>query len=198
MEELLNMWTSELTKQTNEFHKKAAQVSEWDRQLIVNGSAINELYGSVNQVEVSLSEINNTMHLVDRHQDELSRVLDDYEKQLQNAMESGFIQQSLLPADQTRENAYGVAESINSQLDDVNRNLNVMIDEINEMGVSSKPESADDDKEDGIGKVAKILNSQLSSLQWIDKASSELQTKLQEAHRIQEKVIQNQSSFRRD
>lgn len=40
MEEILNMWTKDLEKYTREFHKQAAQVAEWDRQLIENGNKV--------------------------------------------------------------------------------------------------------------------------------------------------------------
>ena len=40
MEEILNMWTKDLEKYTREFHKQAAQVADWDKQLIDNGNKV--------------------------------------------------------------------------------------------------------------------------------------------------------------
>ncbi|KAG0772179.1 hypothetical protein G6F62_013095 [Rhizopus arrhizus] len=91
-------------------------------------------------------------------------------------------------ADIQREKAYGLAESLNSQLDDVNRNLNIMVEEINRMG-SSKQASADED--DVVGQIVQILNSHLSSLQWIDTHSTELQAKIQEVSKMHGDIASN-------
>lgn len=40
MEDILNMWTKELEKQTKDFHKQASQVAKWDQQLIENGNKV--------------------------------------------------------------------------------------------------------------------------------------------------------------
>ena len=34
------MWTKDLEKYTREFHKQAAQVADWDKQLIDNGNKV--------------------------------------------------------------------------------------------------------------------------------------------------------------
>jgi nuclear pore complex protein Nup62 len=40
MEEILNTWNKDLNSRTREFHKQAAQVAEWDKQLIENGTKV--------------------------------------------------------------------------------------------------------------------------------------------------------------
>jgi nuclear pore complex protein Nup62 len=40
MEDILNLWTKELEKQTKDFHKQANQVAKWDQQLIENGNKV--------------------------------------------------------------------------------------------------------------------------------------------------------------
>lgn len=43
MEEILNSWNKDLNTHTREFHKQAAQVAAWDRQLIENGNKVNNI-----------------------------------------------------------------------------------------------------------------------------------------------------------
>jgi nuclear pore complex protein Nup62 len=40
MEDILNLWTRELEKQTKDFHAQASQVAQWDQQLIENGNKV--------------------------------------------------------------------------------------------------------------------------------------------------------------
>jgi nuclear pore complex protein Nup62 len=51
MEDILNLWTKELEKQTKDFHNQANQVAQWDQQLIENGNKVKkkrELFSSSN------------------------------------------------------------------------------------------------------------------------------------------------------
>jgi nuclear pore complex protein Nup62 len=88
---------------------------------------------------------------INTQQEELSSLLDQYEKQIKDVFNDSNLQQPMQSADIQREKAYGLAESLNSQLDDVNRNLNIMVEEINRMG-SSKQASADEDDVVGLQK----------------------------------------------
>jgi nuclear pore complex protein Nup62 len=53
------------------------------------------------------------------------------------------------PADIQREKAYSLAEGLNKQLDDVSRNLNIMIDEVNKMN-GTEQSIDDNDTEDNV------------------------------------------------
>jgi hypothetical protein len=44
MEDILNLWTKELEKQTKDFHQQANQVAKWDQQLIENGNKVKTRY----------------------------------------------------------------------------------------------------------------------------------------------------------
>lgn len=76
-------------------------------------------------------------------------------------------------ADIQREKAYGLAESLNSQLDDVNRNLNIMVEEINRMG-SSKQASADEDDVVGLQKKMVYADSYTFIVGWTNRSNPEL------------------------
>jgi nuclear pore complex protein Nup62 len=102
------------------------------------------LHENVTKVEVTQREIDQNLEYINTQQEELNSILDTYEKQIKEVFDESNLQQPMQPADIQREKAYGLAESLNAQLDDVNRNLNVMVEEINKMG-SSKQISSDDD-----------------------------------------------------
>lgn len=44
MEDILNLWTKELEKQTKDFHRQASQVAKWDQQLIENGNKVIDIF----------------------------------------------------------------------------------------------------------------------------------------------------------
>ncbi|KAI8141879.1 hypothetical protein BJV82DRAFT_517653, partial [Fennellomyces sp. T-0311] len=151
---------------------------------------ISTLHEEVTKVELQQQEVDQTLAYIHSQQDDLNSILDNYEKQLKDAMDESDLQQPLQLADLQREKAYGLAETLNGQLDDVNRNLNVMIDEVNKMSGSQHPEGSADD--DTVGQIVKILNVHLSSLQWIDTTSMKLQGKLQDVSKLQEEAVRNQ------
>jgi nuclear pore complex protein Nup62 len=198
MEDILNLWTKELEKQTKDFHKQANQVAKWDQQLIENGNKISTLHENVTKVEVTQREIDQNLEYINSQQEELNAILDTYEKQIKQVFEENNLQQPMQPADLQREKAYGLAESLNSQLDDVNKNLNIMVEEINKManGANARQVSTGDD-EDVVGQIVQILNSHLSSLQWIDENSMKLQSKIQEVGKLQSEVVRDQDHMRR-
>ncbi|KAI7894248.1 Nsp1-like C-terminal region-domain-containing protein [Mucor mucedo] len=197
MEDILNLWTKELEKQTKDFHKQANQVAKWDQQLIENGNKITSLHENVTKVEVTQREIDQNLEYINTQQEELNAILDTYEKQIMEVFDESNLQQPMQPADVQRERAYGMAESLNAQLDDVNRNLNVMVEEINKMGSSQQLSTTDENDDDVVGQIVQILNSHLSSLQWIDTHSIDLQNKIQEVSKLQSEVVRNQEPLRR-
>lgn len=103
------------------------------------------MHENVTKVEVTQREIDQNLEYINAQQEELNSILDTYEKQIKEVFDESNLQQPMQPADIQRENAYGMAENLNSQLDNVNRNLNVMVEEINKMGGSKQSSSDEDD-----------------------------------------------------
>lgn len=59
------------------------------------------------------------------------------------------------PADEEREKAYELAESLNKQLDEMGKGLGVMIEEINKMGgTSGGGNGGDEDGEDAVSLLS--------------------------------------------
>jgi nuclear pore complex protein Nup62 len=156
------------------------------------------------------AEIDQSLSYINAQQEDLSSILDAYEKQMKEVLDESNLQQPMQPADIQREKAYSLAEGLNKQLDDVSRNLNIMIDEVNKM--NGTEESIDDnDTEDNVSlalscqvnyhhilhinatfvqvsQIVKILNAHLTSLQWIDNTTSAMQNKIQEINKLQDKI----------
>jgi nuclear pore complex protein Nup62 len=99
----------------------------------------------VTKVEVTQREIDQNLSYINAQQEELNAILDNYERQIKEVFDESNLQQPMQPADAQREKAYGLAESLNVQLDDVNKNLNIMVEEINKMGNSRQITTDDDD-----------------------------------------------------
>lgn len=146
------------------------------------------------QVELLQKEVDQNLEYINAQQEELNQILDGYEKQIRDVFDGSAVQQPLQLVDVQREKAYGLAETLNAQLDDVSRNLTVMVDEINNM---NGPQGVESDGDDTVGQIVKILNSHLSSLQWIDSASATLQNKLQQVTQLQEQAVRNQEPLLR-
>ncbi|RUS19190.1 Nsp1-like C-terminal region-domain-containing protein [Endogone sp. FLAS-F59071] len=206
MEDIVNKWTTDLNTYTREFHRQAAEVAEWDMVLITNGNKISKLYAEVLQAEGAQSTIDHNLDYIEQQQQELANVLEEYEGHIRgifdqsssNAGQSGVGgPEGTQPADEEREKAYDLAESLNKQLDEMGKGLGVMIEEINKMGgPSGGGTGGDEDGEDAVAQIVKILNAHLTSLQWIDNTSMSLQQKVQDVARLQEMAAREQELLR--
>lgn len=67
-----------------------------------------------------------------------------------------------------------VATDLHTHLDDLSGSLTQMIDSVNALSLASKPADAVDDP---MSQIAQILSSHLESLQWIDTAVREVESK---------------------
>ncbi|GAC94912.1 nucleoporin [Pseudozyma hubeiensis SY62] len=103
---------------------------------------------------------------------------------------------NLTSADVERERAYGLAETLNGQLDDVSKNLAAMIGELNSSGANAARSGGAEGKDgvdawaaegrDGsIAQIVAILNAHLGSLKWIDQSAGALRGKLEGLRRGQ-------------
>ncbi|KAH6568479.1 hypothetical protein BASA62_005467 [Batrachochytrium salamandrivorans] len=129
---------------------------------------------------------------------ELEATLDSYQAQVLALSQSDAqaTQFRSSPADNEREKAYTLAENLNKQLDDMSLQLTVIIDDMNASrnaassggtsggggAVGSKPVAPEDDNP--ISAIVHILNDHLASLEWIDKTSNDLASRVVELKRI--------------
>ena len=206
------MWQDELDASIKEFSQQAGEVAAYDRVLLKGGDEISKLVTQITQAEERQSGIDQTLDYVEQQQAELNALMDTYEQQRKDLLQVSGAQthgrMDMGVADVEREKAYQLAESLNTQLDDMSRNLVLMIDEVNQMSAptsarqgssrdttDANPESLGPLRvgstdilaghEDPIMQISAILNAHFSSLKWIDEHTSSLRDRLEALRRGQ-------------
>lgn len=128
---------------------------------------------------------------VENQQNELESWLSKYENDVEEMLAKDSTNQTELGGpDQDRERTYKLAEKLGEQLEDMGRNLESMVEEVNAANASlSKHTKADEPVcENAIVKsftdhvqitqIVRILNSHLTQLQTIDQGTAALQAKV--------------------
>ncbi|KAJ3540023.1 hypothetical protein NMY22_g4470 [Coprinellus aureogranulatus] len=184
MEEIVNRWTSELETHVKDFSKFAQEVVVWDRALIENGNNLAALYSHVLAAERQQTEIDQTLDHIEQQQKDLLSTLDAYEKvsgEILGGQGGSLRSLDTGPADTERDKNYMLATDLHTNLDDLSSSLTQMIDAVNALSTSQKP--ANDGADDPMAQISQVLSSHLESLQWIDTATRELDTKVSEVER---------------
>lgn len=137
-------------------------------------------------------------HIEDQ-QKSLNSTLGEYEEVTKQILNSAGRALDLGPADRERDNkcvtiiggrnfclpnhhcSYGLATTLNTQLDDLSQSLASMIDSVNTLSSMGQDSSSTSNlTEDPIIQIEAILNAHLGSLQWIDGAVRELEVKVKD------------------
>ena len=208
MEDIVKMWQGELDASIKEFSQQAGEVAAYDRVLLKGGDEISRLVAQIAQAEERQSGIDQTLDYVEQQQTELNALLDTYESQRSELLQASGARgrMDMGVADVEREKVYALAENLNTQLDDMSRNLVSMIDEVNQMsapttnGRRAVRDATDASSEalgslqvsrdvpgyeDPITQISAILNAHFSSLKWIDEHTSSLRDRLEALRRGQ-------------
>ncbi|XP_078324202.1 uncharacterized protein LOC111127431 isoform X1 [Crassostrea virginica] len=169
LEENINKWMSELEKQEQNFLELATQVNAWDRLLVENGEKITTLNCDMERVKVDQQKLDHELDFIHSQQRELEDLLAPLEKALELQPNISIQQHSA----SERENTYQLAENIDAQLKRMLSDLKEIIDHLNSSNINQ-------DQNDPIQQITKILNSHMDSLQWIDQNTSLLGRKVDE------------------
>jgi len=154
-----------------------------------NSEKINFLYNKVTAAHTSQNAVQASLEHIQDQQTELSKTLDQYEEITKQTLYDQGRALDLGPADRERDNSYGLATSLNSQLDDLSQSLTSMIETVNSLGSitdsgsgggAGPPFPNGGGSNDPISQIEAILNAHLGSLQWIDGAVKELEGKVRE------------------
>ncbi|KAJ8516357.1 hypothetical protein ONZ45_g6303 [Pleurotus djamor] len=181
IEEIINRWTSELETHVRDFNRFAGEVAVWDRALIDNGKNLATLFTHVTAVEREQSEIEQSLDHIEQQQKDLSSTLDSYEKAMQDVLggQGGSLRAlDTGPADSERDKNYMLATDLHMQLDDLSGSLTQMIESVNGLSLTNGPKEGA--AEDPMSQISQILSSHLESLQWIDGAVKEVESKISE------------------
>uniref|UniRef100_A0A6P8I079 Nuclear pore glycoprotein p62-like isoform X1 n=1 Tax=Actinia tenebrosa TaxID=6105 RepID=A0A6P8I079_ACTTE len=177
LEEHINKWVSDLEDHERTFLDQAAQVNAWDRLLIDNGEKITELNDNVESVKAEQKRLDEELDFILAQQQELKVLLKPLEEELQKRITGpGQLQN----ADREREFTYGLAKDVDGQLKQMVGDLKSIIEHLNKAG------STQQENNDPIIQVAKILNAHMNSLQWIDQNAALLQRKVDEVSSLSE------------
>ncbi|KAL9615395.1 MAG: hypothetical protein Q9167_000223 [Letrouitia subvulpina] len=181
MDEIITRWASDLSKYQKEFQKQAEKVASWDRMLMENSEKIQKLYGNTLEAERATAEVERQITAVENDQTELEGFLDRYETEVDRMISSQVGPgESHIGPDSERERTYHLAERLTDRLDDLGKDLNSMIDEINDASSSLNRNGKADDP---LSQVVKVLNNHLIQLQQIDQGAAALQLKVASAQK---------------
>ncbi|KAF2268335.1 hypothetical protein CC78DRAFT_530252 [Lojkania enalia] len=190
MDEIITRWAADLSKYQKEFQSHAEQVALWDRALVENSDKVKGLYAKTFQAERDAAEVERQLRIVEENQQELESYLDRYEKEVENQLKLHGVggqgrSDGLRGPDQDRERTYKLAEKLQDRLNELNKDLTEMIEEIN---TTSQTLSKTGKPDDPLTKVVRVLNSQLSQLQQIENGTSQLQAKINSAQKESQRV----------
>jgi nuclear pore complex protein Nup62 len=151
MDEIITRWAADLSKYQKEFQTQAETVAKWDRALVENSDKVRQLYSKTFQAERDAAEVERQLTIMEENQQELDSYLDRYEKEIENLMKMHGVSgksDGLRGPDQERERTYvyptfrtewtilnyyryKLAEKLSDRLNELNRDLTEMIEEIN-------------------------------------------------------------------
>ncbi|XP_026464177.1 nuclear pore glycoprotein p62-like [Ctenocephalides felis] len=169
LEENINKWTLDLDEQVKIFMNQATQVNAWDQLLIENGEKIVMLNDNVERIKLDQFALDHELDFIVSQQIELEDMIAPLERELSQ----------ISIRDPEREQSYQLAENLDTQLKQMAEDLKEVIEHLNE---SNKAQ----DVNDPIVQVGRILNAHMSSLQWIDASTAQINAKLQQVERMQE------------
>ena len=197
MDEILTRWATDLSKYTRDFKTHAETVAKWDQIIVDNSSKIDKLYVRTRTCEKQTMSVEMQLSAVENQQAELENWLTKYENDVDEmlAKESSNPSEAGGP-DQERERTYKTAEKLAEKLEDMGRDLESMIEEVNAANASlTKNGKADEPVSLSfshtrseltlckITQIVRILNSHLTQLQAIDQGTAELQAKVAAAQK---------------
>ncbi|OAP58955.1 hypothetical protein AYL99_06252 [Fonsecaea erecta] len=198
MDEILTRWATDMSRYSKEFKDHAETIARWDQLIVDNSSKIDKLYVRARTCERQTMSVDMQLTAVENSQAELEAWLSKYE----NDVDEMLAKDSAAPSemggpDQERERTYKLAEKLGERLEEMERDLESMVDEVNAANASLSRSGKGDEpvSEDGlilyyfalngeltsstqITQIVKILNSHLIQLQAIDQGTQALQEKV--------------------
>lgn len=131
MDEILTRWASDLTRYTKEFKAHAEAIARWDQIIVDNSAKIDKLYVKTRTCEKQTMSVEMQLSAVENQQNELEAWLNKYENDVDEMLAKESGQAELGGPDQERERTYQLAQRLGEQLDDMSRDLQSMVEEIN-------------------------------------------------------------------
>lgn len=202
MDDLVTKWSKKLTQTSSIFETYTEKVNEWDLELAKSADDIAKLHQDSSEVETLQQKIDQQLFFVESQQDELDKVLDNYEQQadlllrnieLNNNEAAGALvasggsgsSTSSNTTDRLREQAYQNAELLDERLESLGDNLETLIGDINSVSdvfnksaVKSIGSKGGHGEEASVELIVKLLNIHLENLKYIETTKDTLELKL--------------------
>jgi nuclear pore complex protein Nup62 len=185
LEYLINKWNRELASSTQKFKQQAKQVMEWDTAIVSLAHRISTLHSKVQTLTETQRRVDDLLEYIGSQQSEMHQVLEGYEEVVQQMLQTKGLNHSVAgSADLDREVTFQLAVEANSTLDELARNLDEFVQDLNSrtMGDTNTTESTSGDP---LQQVVSILNSHLRALEWIDDTTESLYSQAEKVQRIQ-------------
>ncbi|XP_028399722.1 nuclear pore glycoprotein p62-like isoform X3 [Dendronephthya gigantea] len=173
LEDQVNKWNIELEDMERAFLEQAAQVNVADRELMENGEKITLLNNEVERAKAEQNRLDQELDFLVSQQNELEDML----KPLEESVKQHSSDHTQEP-DREREKIYTMAEKCDGQLKGMVQDLREIIDYLNSTNANQQQE------DNPVIQIAKILNVHMDSLQWIDQNSALLQKRVDEIARL--------------
>jgi len=175
VEEILALWNRDLEEHVAAFTEQALEIKKWDRMLIDNSNKIQQLQQLVNKVQEKQTALSGTLASIKSHQEELATMIDKLEKQ---TAELSVSKAGATPDERKREEAYRLAEEVDLQLQQMAHTLADTIKRLNQ------PVEKAADSNNPLAQIVRVLNLQMTSLQWVEEQTGELELQLRKAQDV--------------
>lgn len=176
MDEILTRWATDMSLYAKQFKDHAETIAHWDQLIVDNSSKIDKLYVRTRTAERQTVSVDMQLTAVENSQSELEAWLTKYENDVDEMLAKDSATPSELGGpDQERERTYKLAEKLGERLDEMEKDLGSMVEEVNAANASLSRNGKGDEP---ITQIVKILNSHLVQLQAIDQGTQALQEKV--------------------
>ena len=182
-----------MARYSKEFKDHAETIARWDQLIVDNSSKIDKLYVRTRTAERQTVSVDMQLTAVENSQAELEAWLTKYENDVDEMLAKDSTTPSELGGpDQERERTYKLAEKLGERLDEMEKDLGGMVEEVNAANASLSKNGKGDEPvsntsssqslfktdKSQITQIVKILNSHLVQLQAIDQGTQALQEKV--------------------
>lgn len=180
IEEIIELWNSDLELHVAAFHEQCAVVQQWDMQLTNNLQHVVELQQQCNNIQSAQNKLCRILDNIKTNQIDLLNMLNQLESKTDSMQRTGTTNDEI-----NRSNTYELAEDVDSELTVLTNNLNNTIQSINT--IQQKQYKSNNP----VVQIIKILHTHTQTLQWLDQTSTALEQKLLDTTNKLQSVQQN-------
>jgi nuclear pore complex protein Nup62 len=165
LEGYINVWLNELNQMESDFQTQSQTINSWDSLLVNNALKITNINENLDLLKEDHKRIDQQLDFVISQQNELEQLLEPLEK-----IQIDFNVNDT--ASTEREFTYSLVDTVSNDLQGIGTELQNFIKKLNET-------KANQDLNDPLSPIGKILNSHLDALQYIEHQISVLKRNIE-------------------